>query len=73
MSDFIACCIVIGGVIVLIFTPVIGGAMYLDYASCRSQGRAIGKPVSWGPLQECIVEIRPGLRVPMDNYRGVEH
>ena len=44
----------------------------LESWTCHAQGRAMHRSVTYGPVQGCIVEAKPGLFLPIENYRVVE-
>jgi hypothetical protein len=44
----------------------------IDTASCYSQARKMGFNSSWGPLQGCMVEFKPGKWIAIERYRAVD-
>ena len=52
--------------------PILGLATWADATACRSKAGAMGKPYTWGPLQGCMIQVRPGFWLPLENYRGIE-
>lgn len=49
---------------------VFGGALALDYASCRSKSTAMNVEHSYGPLQGCMVRVN-GRWLPIESVREV--
>lgn len=59
------------GIVILIVLGV-GGAIWLEAASCSSKTEGIGMPHKWGPLSGCLVkDKKDGAWVPLENYRNI--
>lgn len=43
-----------------------------DSASCSSRASKMGMPKSWGPLQGCMIEYKPGKWIDIDRYRAID-
>ena len=39
---------------------------------CSSKARVMGFDSSWGPVQGCAVEYKPGKWIPLERYRAVD-
>lgn len=65
----IACAVI--AIMSAVFGFLIGGAMWLDMASCHSRWRAAGIETSWGPLQQCVIKTETGW-VPERVFRDVK-
>jgi hypothetical protein len=37
--------------------------------ACQSQAKLMKMPSSWGFVQGCMIEVKPGQWVPLKNYR----
>ncbi len=64
MSDFFI-------MVVFPAAVLIGGAMWLDSASCESRWKGSGMQTSWGPLQGCLVKRKDGTWVPDKMMRDI--
>jgi len=53
-------------------SPIIGLAMWLEFATCSSRAERMDMAHSWGPLQGCMIEYKPKQWIHIKNYRAVD-
>jgi len=40
--------------------------------SCKSQAKVMGMSATYGPIQGCMIEHKPGKWVPLESYRALD-
>lgn len=75
MDDFIGFLGFMAGMLALslvLIVPTVGFAMWADSASCQSKANAMHVRHTWGWLQGCVIETRPGHWIPLENFRDTK-
>ena len=43
-----------------------------DFYSCKTKAGAMGFPMTWGPVQGCMIEYAPGHSILLDKFRAID-
>lgn len=62
---------ILAAVIITPIAGILGLGMWVDFASCASQASKMELASSWGPLQDCMVQV-DGKFMPLKSYKVVK-
>lgn len=68
MDDEFWAVVMVASVVGLI-AMVTGGV--ISYNTCHSQWGRSGYSVEWGPIQGCMIEVKPNVWLPSKNLREI--
>lgn len=54
------------------FVLLFGFFLWLAYAECKAKADVLGFAHSWGPIQGCAIEYKPGKWAPIERYRVLD-
>ena len=59
----------VAGLVWVVCLSAIGWAIIAPSYTCRAKAEVMGMKSSWGFVQGCMIEVKPGQWVPLSNYR----
>jgi hypothetical protein len=59
-------------IILVLFSLLFGGAAWLSMIECDNQTSSIGFDHDWKFLGGCMIEVKPGQWIPLDNWRNFD-
>jgi hypothetical protein len=71
-DDFVLLLAALFLICTLICTPMVGFALWADYASCNNQLAGLKVEGYWKAFGGCFGKTTDGRFVPLDLYRGME-
>lgn len=70
INDYSWVGILIGAISTIVVTTTV--AFGLSYGSCSAKSEKMGMNYSWGMLQGCMIEHRPGQWIDINRYRVID-